>query len=844
MELTITQALGKGISAHRAGNLQEAERIYKAILQSQPNLPDANHNLGVLAVSVGKVEAAIPLFKKAVESNPKIEQFWLSYIDALIKLAQIDNAREVLQHGKANGLSGDKVTSLEERLAGTSKGNTSLKRNKDQLIALYAQGKFHEAIEKGKSLLTQFPDDLTVLSILAGSNLSQEKYGVAVEYYNTVIDLKPEAAEFYLNCGVALGNLSKPNNSLTYLRKSIILKPSLGEAFYNIGTISSDNQQNENAIGYYKRALIVKPNYWSSFYNIANAYKEVGETHSAIENYRSAIRYKPDHFNAYNNLGIAISSIGNHVESLWYFQRAILLKPDYTDAYSNLGNMQKRAGNYKQSIIKYKQAIRCKVDFAQALNNLGDVLRVLGQSTIATKFLKKAAIISPDYAEAYNNLGNALVDLGKHEMAGIFYDHAIGIKPNYAGAYNNKNCVLNYYSWDAENKTREAIRFGQTFSRHRKKHFPSYECTNNEKIRIGFVSGDLRAHPVGYFLESVLSSIDKSQFDLFAYTTDASYEDELSMRIKPLFREWRPIFCEEDEAVAELIHADGINILVDLSGHTAGNRLPVFVYKPAPVQVTWLGYFSTTGLSEIDYLIGDPYVTPPENDDQFSEKVLRLPETRWCFTAPDIDAVVSELPAQKNGYITFGCFNNLSKITNEVLEVWAEILNKVGNSQLFLKAKQLNNDEGKVSTLKRFLSKGIKSERITLEGWSTRAQYLASYNNVDIVLDPFPFTGGTTSVEGLWMGVPFVTLAGNCLVSRQGVGLLSNVNLPNWIANCKDDYVKKTVQFTYDLDYLSNLRSELRVNVLKSPLFEAERFADNLGNAVQTMWNNYQNKQT
>ena len=211
MELTITQALERGVAAQKAGNLQDAERIYNAILQSQPNHPDANHNLGVLAVSVSKVDAAIPLFKKAVEANPKVEQFWLSYVDALIKLNQIDNAREVLRQGKTNGLSGDKVTSLEERLAETSNDSTSLQSAKDQLIELYKQGNFKEALEKGKPLLNQFPDDPTILFILASSSLDLRKYGMAVEYYDATINLKPEVAEFYLNCGVAIGHLLKPD---------------------------------------------------------------------------------------------------------------------------------------------------------------------------------------------------------------------------------------------------------------------------------------------------------------------------------------------------------------------------------------------------------------------------------------------------------------------------------------------------------------------------------------------------------------------------------------------------------------------------------------------------------
>ena len=338
MELTVIQALERGIAAHRAGNLQEAERIYNAILQSQPNHPDANHNLGVLAVSVSKVDAAIPLFKKAVEANPKVEQFWLSYVDALIKLNQIDNAREVLRQGKTNGLSGDKVTSLEERLSETSNDSTSLQSAKDQLIELYKQGNFKEALEKGKPLLNRFPDDLTILSILAGSYFSQEKYEAAVEYYDAVIHLKPEIAEFYLNCGVAIENLLKPDEALSYLRKSIILKPSFAEAFYNVGNISSDDQDNENAIRYYKRALIEKPNYLLAIHALAKEFDYIQNLKFSLKHHKKSIILDPRPFDimSYQCLGKCLLDLKHLVSSRNWLQYAIPVNPAVADTYNTL----------------------------------------------------------------------------------------------------------------------------------------------------------------------------------------------------------------------------------------------------------------------------------------------------------------------------------------------------------------------------------------------------------------------------------------------------------------------------------------------------------------------------
>lgn len=302
---------------------------------------------------------------------------------------------------------------------------------------------------------------------------------------------------------------------------------------------------------------------------------------------------------------------------------------------------------------------------------------------------------------------------------------------------------------------------------------------------------------------------------------------------------WKSIYGQNDEAAANLIYADGIHVLIDLSGHTANNRLPMFGYKPSPVQASWLGYFATTGLNEMDYLIGDPYVTPPKDDDQFTEKVWRLPKTRWCFTPPNVDIEVSVPPALNNDYVTFGCFNNLTKVNDKVVELWAKVLNAIPNSRLLLKAKQFRDQLARDSTIQRFAAQGINSKRISLERWEDRQKYFEAYNKIDITLDPFPFTGGTTSVESLWMGVPLVTLAGGSLISRQGVGVLMNAGLSDWVAADEEEYVAKAVLFASDLDKLASLRVGLRSQILASPLFDAPRFARNIENALWEMWNQW-----
>jgi predicted O-linked N-acetylglucosamine transferase (SPINDLY family) len=285
-----------------------------------------------------------------------------------------------------------------------------------------------------------------------------------------------------------------------------------------------------------------------------------------------------------------------------------------------------------------------------------------------------------------------------------------------------------------------------------------------------------------------------------------------------------------DEIVCDKIRDDGIDILIDLSGHTLNGRLPLFAWKPSPVQVSWLGYFATTGVAAIDYLIADPWTLPVSQENNFTEKIVRLPETRLCFTPPDADVDVSPLPALDRGYVTFGCFNNLTKMNDQVVTLWSRVLKAVPNSRLFLMSHQLNAE---------FVANGIDDNRLVLRGFSPRAEYLAAYGQVDIALDPFPYCGGTTTVEALWMGVPVLTLAGEHFLSRQGVGLLMNSGLAEWVATDYEDYVSRAILHASDLRQLTLLRSGLRKQVLASPIFDSPRFACHFEAALRDMWRNW-----
>ena len=372
------------------------------------------------------------------------------------------------------------------------------------------------------------------------------------------------------------------------------------------------------------------------------------------------------------------------------------------------------------------------------------------------------------------------------------------------------------------------------------RQFPKIKKTD-KKIRVGFVSGDYGNHPISYYLLNTIKHISDEKFELIAYS-NSNRMDEITLELKKRFNVWRKINHLSDTEVINLIGKDSVDILFDLSGHTAKNRLSIFVNKAAPVQVTWLGYNASTGLKEIDYIIVDPYVVPLSDQKYFSEKIFQLPNTFQCISIND-DIKIDHSRYQNKRDIVFGSFNNLSKINDGVIYVWSEILKKVENSKLFLKAKQLDNLIIVKNIKKKFQKNGINTEKIITEGRSkTRKEMLTKYNQIDIALDPFPYSGITTSLEANWMGVPLLTKKGNNFYSRIGTSINKNLDMEDWIANNEKDYILKAISKASDLEKLFQTKKELRNKFLKSPLSNTKQYAKHFENCLNLMWKTYLEK--
>jgi predicted O-linked N-acetylglucosamine transferase (SPINDLY family) len=555
---------------------------------------------------------------------------------------------------------------------------------------------------------------------------------------------------------------------------------------------------------------------------------------------QKAAELLPDDAEAHNNYGNALRDCGRLDEAVVSYRRALEIQPDYAEIHNNLGNAQRDLGRIDDAVASYRRTLEIIPDYAEAHNNLGNVQRDLGRFYDAWKSYHRALEIRPDYAEVHNNFGNIQRDLGRFDDAVKSYRRALEIKPDLAEAHSSLLFLHNYQAdQSAAMLLDESLRFGDLVARQAQPHTDWSNIPESARcLRVGLVSGDFGEHPVGYFVEGVLAELASSavsRLELIAYATRV-HGDAVTDRIKASCHEWHSAVALTDKALAEQIRDNGINILVDLSGHTAGNRLPMFAWKPAPVLVSWLGYFATTGVAAMDYLIADRWTVPEAEEAHFTEKIWRLPDTYLCFTPPAIDLQVAPPPALANGHITFGCFNNLTKMNDAVVALWARVLQAVPGSRLFLKTKQLGDAKVQQSVLSRFAACGIDARRLILERAAPRAELLATYHRVDIALDPFPYPGGTTSVEGLWMGVPMITKRGDRFLSHVGETIAHNAGLADWVASDEDDYVARAVAHASDIARLSSLRAGLRQQVLSSPLFDTARFARNFEEAMCGMW--------
>lgn len=623
-----------------------------------------------------------------------------------------------------------------------------------------------------------------------------------------------------------------PDAPATTLGQAVAEQLAIGNGLEDQGLLNA-------AMDHYLQAIRLAPDSGNAHLNRGNVLTLQGDLPAALAAYETACRCQPGHAAAYLNIGNVLMRLKRWDAALTAYAQATTLQSGMIDAAVGQAAALDELQQPARAALAYQEVLSRAPEYAEIHGNLGVVLARLGRYQEALVSLQQCVALRPDYARGHLQLANHLKDLGRFEDAIAEYEQAIACDPQDADLRSSRLFTAHYAVEEPEAALAAAIDYGKLVAARAQpfRQWPN-QPDPERLLRIGLVSGDFRQHPVGDFLDAVLHAVHAdlaSRIDLIGYANHDA-DDAMTRRLASACSTWRVVTALSDAALVDQIQQDRIDILIDLSGHTGFSRLPVFAWKAAPVQATWLGYFSTTGVAAIDYLIADPVTLPVAEERHFTETIWRLPHTRLCFTPSEASLAPGSLPALQKGHVTFGCFNHLSKMNDEVVRVWSAVLATIPGSILFLKSPPLGDAGIRHQTSERFARHGVEPSQLRFEGLSSKAAYLEAYHQVDIALDPFPYPGGATTMEALWMGVPVMTLAGERFLARQGVGLLTNAGLAAWIADDTDDYIARCAAMASDLPALARLRSGLRQQLLASPVCDAGRFAGDLSEALRKMW--------
>jgi protein O-GlcNAc transferase len=620
------------------------------------------------------------------------------------------------------------------------------------------------------------------------------------------------------------------------LKKILSSSSSHVDANLLLGLVFHQKGDFKSSIKMLEKVVEIKRNHAEAYSNLGAVLEKISEFDKAILNYKLAIKHKADFLNAYVNLGLLLKRLNRCEEANNYFNAAIQLNPAIATTHYNLGASFDKMGKVEESLRCFEEALRLNPDYDAAMMGLARAMWGLEKYELAEKYYKNLLAKNSNYFDVHYNLAVTLVEQDKIEEALLHYKKTLALNPNHLLARNNLLLAMNFTSHVSnENMLIEAKAYGGMVHSNELRVFAN-KPEPEKNLKIGLVSGDFSEHSVAFFLKDILAEFNSKAASFFIYNASKK-EDQMTRHFKSIVNTWSDVVDLDDDSLVDLIISHNIDVLVDLSGHTKNNRLPVFARKPAPVQVTWLGYSATTGVDAIDYVISDKWVIPQGEERNFVEKAWRLPDAYLCFSQPDESIKVGKLPALSNDYITFGSFNNLSKTNDTVIKCWSEILKSIPGSRLYLKNKKLLKGNAREKIIKNFSKYGVPSEQLILQGITpTRDQHLKTYHNIDIALDTFPYAGTTTTAEALWMGVPVVSLRGDSFISNVGESVLENTGLSEWLANDVDDYIKKAISFSSDLTYLTNLKSKLRNQLVDSPLCDTKQFVTNLDEAFRDMW--------
>lgn len=663
--------------------------------------------------------------------------------------------------------------------------------------------------------------------------------GVAIEAYERALALDPRNVESLYNLALLEFGAGRGTAALERLNLVVELEPTMVDAQRWRILILTELGDTEAAIVSADSALAVLPDAIEIVVARAAALRLAGKIEAALADLDAALLRAPEHGRAWTEKGYALHALGRYAEGLDAFDHAL---EDEESLYAliGLGLVELDQGMGQAALAAFDRALVLNPENFDASFYRAQTLEMLGDFDQALAAYEDVLVRRPDFAFAYNNIGKIRRDMGLIDDALSALRRAMAIEPDDPRIHSNLLLTLLYDpAQHPEDLVREHAAWGRRFGQPTGR-FSEWDNDRDpaRPLRIGFVSAELCRHAVSDWLLAIIGALDRSRFTVICYSNNAR-SDGTTARFMELVDSWRLVVGMDDRRLAEQVRADAVDILIDISGHTALNRLGSFALKPAPVQATWLGYPFTTGLEAIDYSIMDEVAVAPGEEQRFAETVIRLSPSRFCYEPPAYAPLPVEPPVLRQEWITFGSFNNVAKLTGDVLALWCRLLRQLPSARLILKSPSLDNPS--VATRIREIIRGaeIPADRFELRGASDNANVLRQYGDVDIALDPFPFGGGATSCEALWMGVPIITLPGWQPVSRQTETLLRAIGRAEWVARDADDYIDIAVHLASEPLRLAKYRADQRQVMARSALCDRRLFGHEIEKTLRAMWERF-----
>ena len=659
----------------------------------------------------------------------------------------------------------------------------------------------------------------------------------ALAAYTAALNVSSTHSPALHGLGLVCHQVGRHADAVALLRRACELAPRVAEYHNNLGTVLAAMRQFDAAIVCHHHALGLDPALAEAHNNLGNALREIGQPEEALVCFERAIMLKPTDALAYLNLGTCLRTLRRLPEAIAAYEAARDRAPQMAEVHNNLGTAYKESGRWDLALSAYRAALERLPDLALAHYNLGTALYQLGHLEAAQAALIRAIELDPALPEAQLNLGNIAKDQGRLDDALSRFRQALAMRADYSAAHSNLLFTMNYVDGVSQQEIFDLHvdfnrRHAASYAAESTPHHNPRDCAR--RLKIGYISPDFRAHACAYFVQPILAHHDHRMVEVYAYAEVAN-PDAVTRNLAAHCDHWRSTVGLTDAQVAALIRADGIDVLIDLAGHTANSRILALARKPAPVQVTYLGYPATTGLETMDYRITDAVTEPAgQSERYYTETLVRLPNSLWCYEPfPDMPQV-SSLPALTNGYLTFGSFNNFAKVGPRVIELWAQILLHIPSARLAMLCAADAETQARVSA--RFARHGVEGDRLQLYGRDSRAAYLQRFARCDIALDPFPCNGGTTTCDALWMGLPVVALIGETFLSRASFSVLHAAGFAEDATRSPTEYLAHCVRLSEDLPRLAARRATMRAQLASSPLRDAAGFTLSLEHLYRSLW--------